>query len=220
MQVKTNYELSRSIVRRYMAEYTNQQTPPKGVKGGFFAVIMKDTGEVWLSECTSFSSTLVRHRTKGACHASCVMDALARGSEIELWLLTQPARFSAQALENELYEANLLAMRKKPNKDGEGDLYVIRHRISLDYFVVTNRQAISDATVLSNFLVRLAKLGGDGRNKALCDFVTEQAEDILKQRNFDITHITKFLNREDEWLNRQVYIDRAVGRNLNFLSVD
>uniref|UniRef100_A0AB39CCP5 Uncharacterized protein n=1 Tax=Pseudomonas phage RVTF4 TaxID=3236931 RepID=A0AB39CCP5_9VIRU len=220
MQVKTNYEIARGIVRRYMAEYTGQQTPPKSIKGGFFAIIMKDTGEVWLSESTSFATTLTRFRAKSQSHANCVMEALKRGSELELWLLTQPARFSAQALENELYEADLLAMRKKPVKDGEGDLYVIRHRITQDYFVVTNRQAIAESTILSNFLTRLVNMGGNSRNKLLHDFVTDQADDILAQRNFDITHIAKFLNKEDEWLERQVYIDRAIGRNLNFLSVD
>lgn len=220
MQTKSNYEIARSIVRRYMAEYTGQHTAPKSVKGGFFAILMKDTGEVWLSESSSFSTTLTRFRAKGQVHANCVMEAIKRGSELELWLLTQPARFSAQALENELYEADLLATRKKPVKDGEGDLYVIRHRITQDYFVVTNRQAIAESTILSNFLTRLVNMGGNSRNKLLHDFVTDQADDILAQRNFDITHIAKFINKEDEWLERQVYIDHAIGRNLNFLSVD
>lgn len=220
MQVKTNYELARSILRRYMADYTNCRTAPKAVKGGFYAILMKDTGEVWLSECQTFSGTITRFGNRNASHADCVMQALKRGTELELWLLTQPARFSAQALENELYEADLLAMRKKPVKDGEGDLYVIRHRVTQEYFVLTNRQEIAESTILSNFLTRLLNISGEARNKVLAQFVTDKADDILKQMNFDITHIDKFTDREDEWLKRQVFIDGSRGTNLNLLSVD
>ena len=226
MQIKSNYELARSIVRRYMAEFTNQSTPPKTIKAGFFAIIMKDTGDVWLNECTSFASTLQRFKNKGgfhnrgAQHATCVKEAIQRGSEIELWFLTQPARFSAQQLENELYEANMLAERKKPIREGAGDMYSIRHRTTGAYFVLVDRRGTAESTLLGNWLARAVSMETDARNKVLSQFIHDQAEDILKQVNFDITHIAKFDDREDEWLKRQCYIDEAPGMNMNLNSVD
>lgn len=220
MQVKTNYDIARGIVRRYMADYTGQRTAPKSIKGGFFAVIIKDTGDVWLSETQSFQGTMTRVGNKKSSQATVIKDAIKRGSDIELWLLTQPARFSAQALENELYEANLLAARKKPVLDGEGKLYCVRHRTSNAYFVVSCRQDIAESTILNGHLMRLANMGTSVRNAALSQFVQDYAEDILRQMNFDIIEVDRFDNREDEWLKRQCYIDSAPGENLNFLSVD
>lgn len=219
--VKTNRDIARGILRRYMADFSNQRTPPKSVEGGFYAILMTDTGEVWLSECGSFKTTITRFHSKTTVQPDCITKARARGAQLELWFLTQPQRFSAQALENELFEADLLASRKQINKEGSGFLYVIRHRSTLNYFVVTDRQGIVESTILSNFYTRLASMRGNVHNTKLSKFVTEQASDILNQRNFDIVRLGTFLDKEDEWLKRQLYIDGCTsGENLNLRSVD
>jgi len=221
-EVKTNREISRGILRRYMADYTKQRTAPKSAKGGFFGIIIGDTGEVWLGETSNYASIINNFHSKSGAGADCVKKAKQRGAELELWFLTQPLRFSAQELENELYEAELLASRKQIDKTGAGSLYVVRHNSTHAYFVLTNRQVgIAESTLLNNFYVRLVNMAGGSRNEKLNDFVTDQASDILNQRGFEIHFICNFTDREDEWKKRQEYIDNSkYGVNLNFKAVD
>ncbi|MNT03521.1 hypothetical protein D3C72_1380630 [compost metagenome] len=221
-QVKSNFEIARGIVRRYMANFTDSTTPPKTVKGGFFAMIASDTGEVWLGEAQSFQATITRFRgTTGEQIADCMAQAKLRGAKLELWLLTQPTRFSAQELENELYECDLLAGRKRPNREGAGKLFVIRHRVSLNYFVVNSRQELAQESILNNFLYRLSTTGADVHNKRLADFITEYAADVLAQRGFDITYIADFVDNDDLWLKRQCYVDDCQsGDCLNYRNVE
>lgn len=220
--VKTNYEIARGICKRYMANYTETTTPPKNIKGGFFAMINTDTGDVWFNECTSFASTINRFRSGASkCIASVLAEARAKGTKLELWLFTRPDAFSPQQCENELYEADLLLDRKKPRNDGPGEMLVIRHRVTHNYFVVVNRSEPNHSTILAKFLYRLQRAGTDGRNQKLSDFVTEYADDILKQMNFDIRMVCNVADNEDLWLHRQVFIDeQQYGECLNFQNVD
>lgn len=218
--MKTRYTESRAIVRKYMADYTNQSSAPSGIKGGFFAIIIKDTGEVWLGETKSFTSIITRFNSK-APSADCVHEAVKRGAELDLYLLTKPERFSAQQLENELWEADLLAGRKVRNMQGPGKLYVVRHNSSMDYFVLANRKGCAPSTILSNFLTRLNNQSGGTRNKQLDEFITMQADDIIRGTGFSITHVDDFKTRDDESLKRQVYIDSCkFGRSLNYMFVE
>lgn len=217
---KSRYTEARRICRKYMADYTGQTSAPTKVKGGFYGILIKDTGEVWLGETTDFKNLLNRVRSKQAI-ADCITSARARGSELEVYLLTRPEMFSAQALEDELWQNDLLAFRKTRNLQGPGQLYVIRHDKTHDYFVVSDRQGIAPSSILSNFYSRLQSMGGTTRNKQLNEFVTQQADDILRGIGFHITALERFDNREDEWLKRQVYIDTCrFGKNLNWQSVD
>lgn len=217
---KSRYSESRRICRKYMADYTGQTSAPTKVKGGFYGILIKDTGEVWLGETKNFSSLLTRIRSKGSI-ADCVTSARARGSELEVYLLTRPEMFSAQALEDELWQNDLLAFRKTRNLQGPGQLYVIRHDKTHDYFVVADRSGTPPSSILSNFYGRMQSMGKTTRNQQLANFVTNQAEDILRQVGFSITHLDKFNDREDEWLKRQVYIEQCqFGNNLNWMSVE
>ena len=218
--IKTRYSEARRICRKYMAEVTQQTSVPGKNKGGFFAILMCDTGEVWLGETSSFKNILSTY-----CYptnsADCVKAALARGAKLELYFLTKPEIFSAQLLEDELFDAGLLAFRKSPNLTGPGNLYVIRHDATMDYFVTSDRQGLAESTLLANFYTRMLNQSASTRNVALNEFITAQANDIIKQVGFTITHLDKFVCREDEWLKRQVYIDDAkFGRSLNWMSVE
>ncbi len=222
MSTKSNFELARSIIRRYMADFTHSTTPPKLVKGGFYAMIASDTGEVWLGEATSFAATLKRHHGKNNMQlADCMKKARERGATIELWLLTQPKRFSAAMLEGELIDALLIAERKAPNRDGPGDLYVIRHRTSLNYFVLSSRSETSMEVNLTRFMHRLRIMGTNGDNKKLSEFVNNYAGDILNCLHFDITPLGKFVDKDDLWLKRQLYINECTsGECLNHREVE
>lgn len=217
---KTRYTEARRICRKYMAEVTKQSSVPGKNKGGFFAILMCDTGEVWLGETRNFKQVLSTYRN-GTNNADCVKAAIKRGADLELYFLTKPEIFSAQALEDELFSVDLLAFRKIRNLTGPGNLYVIRHDLTMDYFVISDRQGLAESTLLSNFYGRLINQAGNSRNTAMNDFITAQANDIIKQVGFTITHLDKFVCREDEWLKRQVYIDDAkFGRSLNWMSVE
>lgn len=217
---KSRYSESRRICRKYMADYTGQTSAPTKVKGGFYGILIKDTGEVWLGETNNFSGLLTRVRSKQSI-ADCITSARARGSELEIYLLTRPELYSAQELENELWSSDLLAPRKTRNLQGPGQLYVIRHDRTHDYFVVSDRQGVQMSTLLNNFYGRLQSMGNSTRNVQLNNFVTDQANDILRGVGFTITPLEKFDNREDEWLKRQLYIDTCkFGNNLNWMSVE
>lgn len=212
------YKAARKICRKYMAEVTHQKSVPGKNKGGFFAILMCDTGEVWLGETCNFKQILATYSSNGA---TCVREAVQRGARLELYFLTKPEMFSAQALEDELFTADLLAFRKTHNFTGAGNLYVIRHDRTYDYFVVSDRQGLTESTLLTNFYTRLNNQSTSSRNVALSEFITTQANDIIKQIGFSITHLDKFTCREDEWLKRQVYIDDSkFGRSLNWMSVE
>jgi hypothetical protein len=217
---KTRYTEARRICRKYMAEVTQQKSVPGKNKGGFFAILMCDTGEVWLGETRDYRNILATYRYVTN-SAECVRAAIARGSKLELYFLTRPDVFSAQLLEDELFAADLLAFRKAHNLTGPGNLYVIRHDLTMDYFIVSDRQGLATSTLLSNFYGRLLNQSSSTRNIALNEFITNQANDIIKQVGFSINHLDKFDSREDEWLKRQVYIDDSkFGQNLNWKSVE
>lgn len=219
--VKSTYELTRGVLRRYMADYTTTRNAPKTTKSGFFAILVKDTGEVWLGEAGNFTSVLSRfHSGQAVTQPACIQEAMKRGAGRELWLLTQPTRFSAQQLEAELIELNVLLDRKSPVHEGSGDLYIIRHDRSQDYFVITSRQTVPPEILLNSHLNRLSGQGR-GINQALDKFVTAEATDILNKRGFTITHLCKFVDNDDKWLKRQLYInDCTYGTCLNLKGVD
>lgn len=209
----------RKILMSCMADYSNNHGMPKAKKG-YYAFHITDINKIWYAATDSLSSVVTRFRNRQNT-AQAVKDAWARGAKVDLWLLTQPERFDGEAFRETLSELDLLADRKPYTTEGPGTLYVIQHRLTHDYFVLADRVGTNKSTLLCQWLLRLQITSGDSRNEALAQFVTEQAEDILKGMNFEIIEIGQFENNEDLWLKRQVYIDdRKVGRNLNKKNVD
>jgi len=219
-ELTNGHSSMRKLLLRYMADYTNSTSAPRDVKSGFFAIHMTDTNQVWLGETNSFSAVLTRFKAKGS-FAECVEQARKRGAGLELWFLTQPQRFSAQKLEDELWKLNALADRKERDVSGPGTLYVVRHDATHDYFVLSDRIGSPQTTLLSSFLTRLNNTRGNSRNQSLNKFINDQASDILQGHGFTITEVGKFNGRNDEWLKRKCYIDTCMfGRNLNWKNVD
>lgn len=210
----------RSLLLTHMADYTNNGSAPRNITGGYYALHITDIGKIWYAKTSSFSSTIQRYKNRAAM-ATCVMDAFARGAKVELWLLTQPERFDGERFHAVLDAARLLADRKPRTMEGPGRLYCVQHRVTHDYFVVSDRTGVAESTLLSGFLTRLQLIDAASRNKALGEFVTTNAEDIIKGMNFEIIEIDRFDDNEDKWLRRQCYIDsRKHGNNLNLNSVE
>lgn len=219
-QLTNEHIAIRKILIRYMADYTSNRSAPSSINEGFYAIHMTDTNMVWLGYTNSFKSTLSRFHSGGK-FADCVERAKERGAKLEIWLLTQPKRFSAQLLEDELIKIDRYADRKERDLTGPGTLYCVRHDTSHDYFVLTDRTDAPPTTLMSTFLIRLNSMKGNTRNQALDKFINEQAGDIIKGRGFSITEIDSFEDNDDAWLKRQVYIDECQwGRNLNLHHVE
>lgn len=217
---RTNEHIAiRKVLMRYMADYTTSTSAPAGASFGFYAIHITDTNMVWLGETNSFKATLQRFKSNGK-FSHCVEEAKARGAKLELWFLTQPQRFSAQKLEDELINLDRLAERKEHNLSGPGLLYCIRHDRSNDYFIVVDRVNTPPSTILSSYLTRLLKEDASSRNVLLNSFITEQVTDVINQSGFSIHLIDKFDDCDDAWLKRQIYIDECkYGRNLNWKNV-
>lgn len=220
MNAVSTYSITRSILLRYMADFTTQTSPPRSVKNGHYCFVVKDTGDVWFTHSRSFASTLTRYRAK-ANFPDCITKAVQEGKEIELWFLTQPDRRCAKQLEAELDAMNLLLLRKRPITEGPGELYIIRHDTTQDYFILSTRRTdITQETLLGSHLNRLA-VTGSGYNKPLEDFITANAQDIMNRRGFSITPLCKFKDADDLWLQRQLFIDDCkYGKCLNLNGVE
>ncbi len=212
----------RKTLMRFMADYTNSGSIGKGVKGGWFAIHIKDINTVYLGETKSFKEMKARlYKGNGSdtnAIATCLKDAIHRGAELGVWLLTQPERFDIEKLKEQLIEMDVLEGRKKRVFTGGGKLYSIRHSATNDYFIVVDRANYAPGGLLGNFLIRLNSLGNTGYNTLLKEFVTEQANDIIKGIGFTITEIGSF---EDEETRQKLQADfiqqNKFGRNMNYI---
>lgn len=215
----TGYPLARSILRRYMADYTNTNTLPS-TKGGFYALVVRNTGKVYLGETSSFSTLINRNikNTSGVGFSRIFRDNLPAGSKYDLWLLTQPNRFSAQALEDELFKVDLLLDKEDVSSatNHEGILYVIRHHITNNYFLTYDTISSPASGILTRYLNDISKKKLKRNKTTLNNFITEYAGDILNQRGFGITEIKSFKNvTEREQLQNEFISNNVFGVNLN-----
>jgi hypothetical protein len=216
------YNTARGVLKRYMANWTGQTTAPKTkIPGGFYAIVVKDTGDVWLSETNNW--TTVIRRVMGR-HPKQFGGELAkhieRGAELELWMLTQPHRFSAAELEGDLIDESLLLDRKEYSSKGAGRLFVVRHKGTNDYFLTTTRIAdLADSTVIQRLLTRMqedAATDTGHSNKKLAQFITDNSEDILKGINFTIDFVCNFDSTLDSITKKiQYQAEQKFGNCLN-----
>lgn len=198
----THYEVSRSIIRRYMADYSKMTSAPKTSKGGWYAYVARDTGKAWIAESISWANALARLIAKHGSLPTCIAEAHARGSEVDVWFLTQPDRFDINSLIEEMDDYDLLASRKAINLDMAGTLFSIRHDRSHAYFLVKNRvDGMDEHAVLSQYLNRLGNIGSlkhtGHANVALQRFVTDNVGDILTRKGFTAKPVAKFSNLND-----------------------
>lgn len=207
------YEKARAEVRRYMADYTNTQNAPSSKKGGWYAVITKETGKVWLAETKNFQSTLNRYR--GGLIPKEVEDRRHEGFAI--FLATKDIEI--EELFFNLDEANCLLGRGIRTNDGTGRLFVINHNSGYYYLTKARRADLNAADVLTRFVGRLLQLRESSHhasNKLLHAFISDNAGDLLRETGFDIREVGKFKDTDEavEMMN-QYYIDQSHLKCLN-----
>lgn len=200
--MSTHYEVSRSIIRRYMADFSGMTTPPKTSKGGWYAYVARDTGKAWIAETKTWITPLQRLRVKAETLPTCITEAFARGAEVDFWCLTKPEQFDVANLIEEMVEYDFLETRKEIILDTPGTLYSIRHDRTHAYFLVKNRRTdMNEHDVLAQYLKRLEQTGSlkvpSRANVNLQQFITDNVNDILGKKGFTAVPVAKFENLAD-----------------------
>jgi hypothetical protein len=218
--MNNSYDMSRGILRRYMADYTTTATPPKAI-GGWYGLVDHLSGKVWLAETKAYKTLIQRFRQGSSQnYPSVLKGAVENKTGLSLYLLTQPDRFDINQCTTELAELDLLFERKPVDRSGGGVLYVIRHNPTNNFFIAKNRMShLTEFDVLRKFLYRLIHLPRTEvgvANKPLHDFIDQHSQDILIARGFSIAPIGKFCNRDDSIVQANKYlIDNRFGMCLN-----
>ncbi len=213
------YENTHRLIMKYMADFTNTSTPPK-VKKGWYALVTRDTGDVWLAESPSFSAVMQRFRSGSMANMPVAIDeAVKAGQKLDLWFCTKP-EINVEQLREELDQRDQLLQRTAPRKSSNGRVFVIRHDKSADYFLTkTRNNNTTEYEVLTKFMYYIGKIEHSHHfrsNKLLQSFVTEQAEDILKCRGFTITEVAEFKSIDEAIeIMENFTIDSPMGRCLN-----
>lgn len=213
------YENTRSLLIRYMADFSNTSSPPK-TKKGWYALVTRDTGDVWLAESKTFDAVLQRYRSGSIENMPiAICDAIQAGQKLDLWFCTKP-EIDIEPLRIELEQRDQLLCRTSPRRRNKGKVFVIRHSRTNDYFLTKSRQEkVNEFDVLSKFLYHISNLSMSMHhltNKPLQDFVTENSDDILKGRNFTISEVGDFNNVEEAVdMMANFSIDSVIGRCLN-----
>lgn len=203
------YEKVTRELRQYMADYTNTDSAPKSVKGGWYAVVTKETGKVWLGETKNFTSTLARFKTTGS-----VLPKELKALESEgLGIFLSTKDIDVEQLRFTLEESNSLLYRGTRTNAGSGKLYVISHKSGHYYLTKARTSDDEEHRILTRFINRVLDLKqshSHHTNAKLQQFVTDNAGDLLRETGFEIREVSSFKDSEEaiEQMN-QYYIDQG-----------
>ncbi|AEH03773.1 hypothetical protein AVT69_gp348 [Pseudomonas phage PhiPA3] len=190
------FEMTSYVLRRYMADYTNTQTAPKG-KSITFAAVTSITGEVWLGESKDPQAVFNRFKS-GKNLPKNLQDLVDDGQKLHIYATAR--EIDVDSLRRELEDMDVLLARTAPNRRGDvcGYVYVCRHRRTGNYFLKKARGATPNPElVLSMFLGYLNNTKQTymaHSNKLLHSFVTQNAADCLNKQNFTVDVVAKFNN--------------------------
>lgn len=196
-----SYQNTRALLIRYMADYTNTQSPPKVAKKGWYALVTRDTGEVWLAETKSYASLIHRyHHGTDKMLPGEVKKAKEAGQVIELFLATKEG-VDIDGLRAELESRDQLLDRAEKDLTSDGYIYVIRHDISMDYYLMRCRnKAFSEFDMLTRFYNHVQNMAQTAHvlcNVKLQEFVTKNAKDILNRSGFTSVRLDHFKNTDE-----------------------
>lgn len=200
---------TRKELTLFMADYSNTATAPKAKKGGWYAMVGRTSGKVWLAETKNHTAQIHRYRTKSALPAE-VKAMVDDGEELSLFLTTK--EFDVDQLRFALEESNSLLHRGTRTNNGEGKLYVVTHNSGHYYLTKTRCEKLKDGDVLTKFIRRVLDLrqtNHQATNKPLQQFVTDNAGDLLRETGFEVRVVDTFKDSEHavELMN-QYYIDQ------------
>ncbi|ARV77053.1 hypothetical protein PHABIO_422 [Pseudomonas phage Phabio] len=195
-------------LRAYMADYTNTSNVPSGAKGGWYAVVTKQTGKVWLAHTKNLQSTLTRFRTSG------VMPKELKGLVSEgLALFLTTKDIDVDQLRFALEETNSLLHRGTRTNNGSGKLYVVTHTSGHYYLTKARTETQGEHNILTRFISRVLDLKqsfSHQTNHKLQQFVSDHAGDLLRETGFEVREVADFKNSDEavELMN-QYYIDQT-----------
>lgn len=197
-------------LRRYMADYSNTKTVPSGSAEGWYAVVTKETGMVWLAHSKNLQATLNRFRTKGSVLPK---ELASRSTEGLALFLTTKKDVDIDQLRFALDESNSLLYRGTRTNNGAGKLYVIAHTSGHYYLTKARTSEGADLHILTRFINRVLDLKQSfhhSTNQLLQQFVTNHAGDLLRETGFDVRELSTFKDSEEavEQMN-QYYIDQS-----------
>lgn len=207
------YAAARRELIPFMADYTNTQSAPKSVKGGWYAVVTKETGKVWLASTRNFQSMLSRFR--GGMVPKEVEDRRHEG--LAIFIATK--EINIDELYYNLDEANCLLERSARTSDGKGSLFVITHKSGYYYLTKARGTHTDEVSVLTRFVKRIVNMSQThhhSTNQQLQNFVSDNAGDLLRETGFEVREVGKFSNSEEAVeMMHQYYIDQSHLKCLN-----
>lgn len=185
---------TRKELLRYMADYSSTRTPPKGAKGGWYAVVTNVTGMVWLAHTTSFVGVFARYYHSGVIPK----ELMSRKDEgFSIFLTTK--EIDIDQLRFVLNDTDKLLEHGTGDLSVEGKLYVITHT-SGHYYLTKSRNNTPEHTIITRFIDRTIsmKQSFHGKtNQPLQNFVSSNASDLLRGTGFTVREIGKFQDVND-----------------------
>lgn len=192
---KTNaYINTTKKLRRYMADYTNTKNIPGGVKSGWYAIVTKVTGKVWLSKTKNLQTTLNRYRTT----TYIPMELKSLVDEGFAIFLTSKD-IDIDQLRFELDESNCLLQSSVGNKSTVRLCAVVH---PTGYYYLTNVQVdtFNPKVIVNRFVNRVLDLkhsSGQKSNDKLHEFVSVNAGDLLREKGFEVCELGDFKTTEE-----------------------
>lgn len=195
-------------LRAYMADYTNTTNVPSGAKGGWYAVVTKKTGKVWLAHSKNLQSMLTRFRT-----TSVLPNELKSLASEGLALFLTTKDIDVEQLRFALEESNCLLYRGTRTNNGAGKLYVVTHTSGHYYLTKARTENQGEHNILTRFISRVLDLKqsfSHHTNHKLQQFVSDNAGDLLRETGFEVREVAAFKDSEEavELMN-QYYIDQT-----------
>lgn len=215
-----SYLNTRSLLIRHMADYSNTKTAPRGIKAGWYALVTRDTGEVWLAETKNVSGLLTRyHHGSDKTWPARIKDAKEAGQAIDLFLATK-ADVDIDGIRDELILRDQLLERAEHSLTGDGYVYVIRHDTTHDFYMSRCRNKehteFDMLTKFYNYAVKMSLSASIRCNQRLHSFVTKNAKDILNRTGFTAVRVSHFKNAEEALRQIEKFVSQSTkGECLN-----
>lgn len=197
-QTSKRHKSTRAMLKRKLTDWSGTHSPPR-FKTGLFAYLT-DQGDVWISRSTNLT-LLVPQFNSGNKQMlpKAVREAFERNERITLFVGRDIPDEELESFKNSF--GDRLLQRGTINRQGPGQLFRITHINSGFYYLMSSRQeADHEYKGLSRFLYNLQNSATSGRerNRKISDFITDHANDILKEQGFTATLVGLYDSAEHE----------------------
>lgn len=210
-----NYLKARSILRRYMSDWTVSKGGPPAGTGGSFALLVHATGKVYLGETTDFNG---RHhllklsliKPKSVNTNNYILAMIELGSKVSIWYLTQPDKYCIKKLEQELIEENLLVERSVRQLT-TGKVYKLFHRTDPSYYLLASNSLLSKTQVISQSAKIFARSKCSLKQRFYTSFMSNNRGGV----GLEVVEVGNYKNREELKLFKKQYVSKDPVNALN-----